>query len=687
MRRKLFLDTETYSEVPIECGVHRYAENAELMLFAWAFEGERAKVIDLTSGETFPEEVTAAFRDPEVELWAHNSHFDRTILGAFGRFPEIAAPDRWRDTMVLAYLHSLPGSLGALSEILGLPQDKAKDKDGHRLVLLFSKPQPAFRKIRRRTKATDPEDWAHFKEYCRLDVEALQEVYERLPKWNDTAAIWRQWIVDQRINDRGMRIDLDLCDAAVAASKACKDEADRSLSKHTAGAVDSVGKSAALRSFIFTEYGIDLPDMQKATLERALSDDEMPEPVKRLINLRLESSKTSVKKFDALKRGASFDGRLRGCLQFAGATRTARWTGKLFQPQNLPRGTRKPAEVETAIEALKAGVADIVSDSVMQLISDCVRGAVIAGKGRKLVVADFSNIEGRVLAWLAGEKWKIEAFEAYDEGRGPDLYKATYGRTFGVKPEEVSKHQRQIGKVLELAMGYQGGVGAFVTFARGYGVDLDELAVHTRESISSEYWNAAAEAYDPAMNTHGLKHDTYVALDAIKMAWRAARPAITKFWRDVDEACKQAVCFGTPSTVGRIGFDCAKGTLRLRLPSGRFMCYPAARRPAMDERATFVYAGIDQYSRKWTAIRTYGGKVVENITQATARDILAAAMVRADRFYPIVFSVHDELITECPADDAHTVDGLAALMCTHPAWAEGLPLAAAGFDANRYKKD
>ena len=522
---RLWLDTETYSETPISAGTHQYVDagkGAEIMLFAYAFDEEPVRVVDLAQGEELPSRVLEAFSDPSVILTAHNAAFDRTVIRRF--WPDAGDPDRWQDTMILAYSCSLPGSLANLCEVLGLPVDKAKDKDGKRLVQLFCKPLPAGRKLTRATAGTHPEDWEHFVEYCRLDVEAMREVWKRLPKWNDTPALWDEWYLDQKINDLGMTIDVELVRAAVAASCEAKERSDKAVYKLTCGEVQSVGQRDALLRHILISYGVALPDFRTTTLEKRLDDPNLPEPVKELIAERLENSRTSVQKYVKLSEAVSADGRLRGCLQFMGATRTGRWTGRIFQPQNLPRGKMKPAEVEEAIKAIKSQCADLVYENIPQVLSNCIRGVIIAPPGHKLVVADLSNIEGRVLAWLAGEEWKLEAFRLYDAGRGPDLYKATYGRTFGVKPEDVTKQQRQIGKVLELAMGYQGGVSAFCTFARAYRVDLDELAGHTRAAIDPGCWTEAADfagwlkANRGEEALLGLKPDTFIACEAIKRA-------------------------------------------------------------------------------------------------------------------------------------------------------------------------
>lgn len=359
-----------------------------------------------------------------------------------------------------------------------------------------------------------------------------------------------------------------------------------------------------------------------------------------------------------------------------------------MQLQNLPRPTLPQYVIDAGVGAIKGGWADLL-DEPGELMASCLRSCIVAPAGSHLVVADLSNIEGRMLAWLAGETWKLNAFRAFDAGKGPDLYKATYGRTFGIRPEDVTKKQRQIGKVMELALGYQGGVGAFLTFASAYSIDLDELARHVKESISYTYWGQAEGAYEwykERKLTHGLKRDTFIACEAVKLAWRAAHPAIQQFWSDCDTAAVRAMN-GVPSQASKLWFDRKGPWLRMRLPSGRFICYPGAK---LEDGGvgvgTFSYMGIDQYSRKWSRIPTYSGKIVENATQAAAADILIGAMDSIERAgFRIVLSVHDEFITEADLSKDNTE--LEKLMSTPPSWAPDLPLAAAGFTSLRYKKD
>ena len=682
----IWLDLETFCAEPIASGVYKYAETARILLCAYAFDDAPALVYDATSGEPWPVELLRRLADPHELIVAHNSNFDRTVLRRY--LPQVGDPARWRDTMICAYSLSLPGSLADLCELCRLPVDKAKDADGKRLIRLFCRPQLDGSVL---SGADRPDDWARFVNYCRLDVEAMRSVYYKLPQQLlPSDVVWSEWQIDQRINDRGMQIDLELVRAASAAAAAAKEAADQTVARLTEGRAQSIGELDKLLEFCLHECGYSLPDMQRSTLEARLNDPALPPVVRDLLSARLSAGKASVKKYDALLACTNTDGRLRGCLQFMGAVRTGRWTGRLFQPQNLPRGTMSPEEVEEGIAALKSGLASVLYTDVTALVSNCLRAAICARPGHKLVVADLSNIEGRVLAWLAGEDWKLDAFRAYDAGKGPDLYKVAYGRAFGIAPEDVTKKQRQIGKVMELAMGYQGGVGAFSTFARGYGVDLSEMARHVRESCAPADWLSASQAFARLGGSSDLGADEWTACEVIKRLWRRAHPAITGFWADVDSAVKQVLAGLTPyASAGRVSFRRCGTYLVATLPSGRPVCYPAARLPGeASGGCAFEYYGQIQATRRWSYIRTYSGKIVENLTQACARDVLASSLPAAEAAgYKTVLSVHDELITEVPDDPRFSAAGLAAIMSSVPSWAEGLPLSAAGFAAYRYKKD
>lgn len=688
----LHLDLETYCEVPIQNGTHAYAEHAEVMLFAWALDDGPVAVWDCTVDPIMPAALDAALRDPDVILQAHNSHFDRTILRH--AMPGYPLPvERWRDTMVQALAHSLPGGLGQLCDILKVDQDKAKDKDGRQLIHLFCKPRPATSKLRRATRETHPEQWAKFVAYAGLDIVAMREIQKRLPIWNYQGSELDLWHLDQQINDRGVAIDTELVHAAIAAvdleKKVLASRTQEITNYSTVGGLESTTQRDRMLRYVLNAYGLDLPDMQQSTLERRINDPDLPVELRELLTIRLQASTTSTSKYKTLAKGVSSDGRLRGTLQFDGASRTGRWAGRLFQPQNLPRPVLEQDEIDQGIEALVVGCADLVAADIMKLTSNAIRGCIVAPRDKKLVVADLSNIEGRMIAWLAGEAWKLEAFREFDAGHGHDLYKLAYAKAFGIPPEDVDKHQRQIGKVMELMLGYEGGVGAFLTGAATYGIDLDAMAEAAWDSIPS---GIAAEAEQflnwregKKMGACGLAPRTFIVCDSLKRMWRGAHPAIAAFWKDLQDAAVQAVLRPGVTTACRMLKLRRDGAwLRIRLPSGRFLCYPS---PQVED-GKLSYMGVNQYSRKWSRLKTYGGKLAENVTQAAARDILAASMRPAeDAGYQIVLSVHDELITEAPDDPEFNPIHLASLMTDNPAWAAGLPLAAAGFDVYRYRKE
>lgn len=702
----LWGDLETYCEIPINNGTHAYAEGVEVMLFAWAIGDEPVSVWDLTAGEPIPSKLRKVIADPNTLLYFHNSHFDRTVLRH--AMPELA-PDvtRWRDTMVQALAHSLPGALGALCEVLGVPQDKAKDKEGKALIQLFCKPRPKNSKLRRATSKTHPEEWRRFVAYAGLDIEAMREVHKRLPKWNYQGTELALWHRDQRINDRGVCMDVQLAQAAIEAV----DQEQKRLAKRTQvmtdGEVQAATQRDALIKHIVESYGVDLPDMQRSTLERRIADPDLPSAVKELLHIRLQASTTSTSKYKSLMKGVSSDGRLRGTLQFCGASRTGRWAGRLFQPQNLPRPSLEQEQIDEGIEALKAGCADLLFDNIMELTSSALRGCIMAPEGKKLVISDLSNIEGRKLAWLAGEQWKLDAFRDYDtlildqngapiwdaavkdfKRRGPDLYKLAYARAFNISPDDVDKYQRQIGKVMELGLGFGGGVAAFLTFALVYGLNLDELANAALPNIPRDVIREAKSWYDESVkrkSTYGLSERVFIACDSLKRLWRRAHPATCDFWYELERTVRTAIA--TPQKTLYCGYLKVRrdgAWLRIQLPSGRALCYPS---PSI-EKGNITYQGVNSYSRKWQRLKTYGGKLVENVTQAAARDVLAGNMpLIEDAGYSIVLTVHDEVITEAPDTDDFNDTALSALLSTNPEWAPDIPLNAGGFEAYHYRKE
>ncbi len=687
MSNYLYLDLETYCETPIKNGTHAYAENAEVMIFAWALDDGPVIVEDLTN-KAISVHLWKLLLDPSITLIAHNSGFDRTVLRH--ALPDIKLDiSRWQDTMVQALSHSLPGGLDVLCDIFKIDTDKAKDKAGKQLIQLFCKPRPANQKIRRATDETHPVEWSRFVEYAKNDILAMRELHRKIPKWNYQGAELALWHLDQQINDRGVCIDLELVECAITAV----DKAQKVLAKRTKtltdGEVEAATQRDAMLKHILESHGVSLPDMQKSTLERRLNDESLPLAVRELLAIRLQASTTSTAKYNALSKGTSSDGRLRGTLQFNGASRTGRWAGRLFQPQNLPRPVLKQTEIDQGIEALKLEIADVFFDNVMELTSSAIRGCICAPKGKKLVVADLSNIEGRALAWLAGESWKIKAFYDFDDGKGHDLYKLAYAKSFGVSPEDVDKEQRQVGKVQELALGYEGGVGAFLTFATAYGLDLDAMAEQAFDGIDPSIMNEAIRAWEwhkkERRTTFGLKKKTWLVCDSFKRSWRYAHPNIFAWWTELKQAATNAL--QNPNTA----FKCRKvdfikkgSWLLIRLPSGRFLCYPGAK----VEDGKISYMGNNQYTRKWERLYTYGGKFAENITQAVARDVLGHNMpIIDDSGYEMVLTVHDEVITEAEDQPEFNNEHLSSLLATNPIWASDLPLAAAGFESYRYKKD
>jgi len=683
----LYLDLETYCDVPITHGTHKYAERAEILLFAYALNNQSVQVWDCTADPTMPPALDKALRDPKVVLCAHNSAFDRTVLRHVLPHVDLHTP-HWRDTMVRALAHSLPGSLGQLCEIFRIPTDKAKDKDGRQLVLKFCKPQGVTSKIRRATRETHPEEWARFVEYARLDVEAMRALDAKLPSYNDSAAERALWQLDQVINDRGVAVDLDLARAAIETVEREQKALAKRTQILTGDAVQAATQRDAMLAHILQEHGVALPDMQKSTLERRINDPDLPEPVRELICVRLAASATSTAKYKALVNATSSDGRLRGALQFCGASRTGRWAGRIFQPQNIARGTVHGEDLSQGIEDIKAGCADLIHDNVMALASSAVRGCLVAPPGKKLVVADLANIEGRVLAWLAREEWKLKAFAEFDRGKGEDLYKLAYAKAFAVSPDSIDKDQRQIGKVMELMLGYEGGVGAFLTGAATYDIDLDAMADAALPSIPADVREEARGMYEwrvgKGIGVFKLKPRTFIACESLKIMWRRAHPATVGFWGNLDMVVRGAVANSDKKFhYSALSVHRDKAWLLIKLPSGRYLCYPSPR----IEDGKITYMGVNPYSRKWERIPTYGGKLVENVTQAVARDVLAYAMHSIEMAgYKIVLSVHDELITETYDTDKYSAGELAELMTTGAAWTKGLPLAAAGFETRRYYK-
>lgn len=719
--RKSYHDLETFSPTPIKNGTHIYSEKAEVMLWAYALEDGPVKVWDLTTGVSMPADLEAIIDDEDcLMIWHNGGQFDRTVL--IHAMPEVyarIAPHRWFDTMVQAYAHSLPGALDLLCTIMGVPVDQAKHKDGRTFIQLFCVPRRGDGG--RNTRLTHPEQWARFVAYAGGDITSMRVIHKKMPSWNYAPGKpeHKLWLLDQVINQRGMCVDTDLARAAVKAiDRAQKGHAARTA-EMTDGKVQKATQRDKLLKYLLAEYDIELPDMKKSTLERRINDPDLPDPLRELLAIRLEATMTSSSKYKTLLKSVSSDGRLRGTQQFCGANRTGRVAHRGLQPGNMPRpnvdlmklelGIEKLADGDAerytamGIDALKADCADQIFGNVMGLTSNVIRGSIIVPDGKKLVVSDLSNIEGRVAAWLSGEDWKLQAFRDYDTilgidakgkeiRKGLDLYILAYARSFGVDPADVDKAMRQLGKVQELALAYEGGVGAFVTFTLTYKMELEAIraAVFAAlDLVDPEVVREARNAWEWATKqkrTLGLEKDVYVACDILKRAWRNAHPKTSSYWPELKDAAISAICSpGKTVRARRIVLRRDGNWLRVQMPSGRQLCYIA---PRVDDSGQISYMGVNQYTRKWQRVKTYGGKLFENLCQAVARDVLFENMPHVENAgYEILLSIHDELLTEAPDTDDYNADGLSALMATVPGWAEGLPLSAGGFDGYRYRKD
>lgn len=709
----LWLDTETFNTVDLPtAGTYRYAETCEVMLVPYAIDDGPVQLWDRTVSEEWPEDLWSALYNNKCTIVAHHAMFDRNIVKhSLGLEPP---RENWWCTMTQAYCHGFPGGLDVLGSILGLGADHKKIADGKRLIHKFCKPAPKNHKVERYDRVNSPKDWQLFCDYAVRDVAAMREVYKKLPTWNFRERDRALFHLDQRINDRGFFVDKDLTAAAVDARGDEKQNLIDRCAELTGGVVERPTMREELKKFLNAEFGYTLTDTKAKTFEALIPSAD---PIAReLMEISIASNKNSTAKYAALQEATSADGRFRGGLQCAGAARTRRWAGRKFQAQNLPsRGIPKPESIEAYIDALKAGCHEMLFDNLMLYSSAALRGTVLAPEGQKLVVSDLSNIEGRMNAWLADETWKLEAFAAFDRGEGPDLYSVTAGEILGKPPHEVTKSERNImGKVPELALGYQGGVGAFQTFAQVYGVRMVDHWATIQSSFGSganvymddgiwEYFPSYMEVaednwrkWGEERNADTLPKEEWIASETVKVAWRTKNLRIRRLWYACEEAAIKAINnSGTAYRAGKhLTFKAVSyegcNYLLVRMPSGNFMVYFD---PRVSEDGNISYMGVDSAATggsfgKWQRIHTYGGKLVENICQSCSRDVLAWNMPEAERRgYEIILTVHDELVTETPDTEDFTHEELSAIMADNPPWAGGLPLAAAGYEAKRYKKD
>lgn len=732
MTSLLYLDTETFSEADLKkVGSYAYAEHptTEVIICTYAVDGGPVEVWDCTSESVMPISLRVALRNVmrgRMKIVGHNFlMFDRLIMKHCWGF-DIPVSNTI-DTMIWAFRHALPGSLDVLCEVLDVSADNAKDKRGKALIQRFSKPTPKNYKIRRYTAETHPDEWALFIKYAVSDITAMREVFHKLPRWGNSEFEDRVLELDQLINDRGFKVDVALAEAAIEAVEKHKAQLQEGAQRKYGGSLTGKDFLPILRELAPAHR---IHNAQKSTLNDLLADDDLPDDARAIIEMRLGAASTASTKYNPLLLGRSSDDRRRGCLQYGGAKRTLRWAGKGFQPQNLARGYYHDDELDKGISALLKGRAHRRFD-VAKLTASTVRSCIIPEAGHKFVVADYSNVEGRGLAWLAGEETALDTFRA-----GLDIYCVTAGKMFGMDPDDIKKNFkeiRQIGKACELGLGYEGGVGAFVTFAKNLGLDLIEMAKTMDGTFPDHIWAATARGYEWARIQEakrpphpGEKDDrpSYIldkkvwrTCDAIKRMWRESHPETVAFWRDLKDGILAAVRnpgreFWAGAHLRRNGerairiwrtveFDSSGRKvpgwwLCVELPSGRILSYPGigvsvTKETDEDGRVNtnvrIKYQGENQLTRQWTTLYTHGGKACENIVQALCRDLLAYAMINVERGgYPIVLSVHDELVCETPDTPDYTVPELEKLMCALPEWAEGFPLVAEGQELKRYAK-
>ena len=730
----LFLDFETFSEADLKkVGSYAYAEHptTEVLICTYAFDDEPVQAWDCTDSSDMPGDLHRALRrlvkpNSRIKMvWHNGSMFDRPIMKHCWGF-DIPVSNTI-DTMIWAFRHALPGSLDALCEVLGVSADNAKDKRGKALIQRFSKPTPKNYKIRRYTAETHPDEWALFIKYAVSDITAMREVFHKLPRWGNSEFEDRVLELDQLINDRGFKVDVALAEAAIEAVEKHKAQLQEEAQRKYGGSLTGKDFLPILRELAPAHR---IHNAQKSTLNDLLADDDLPDDARTIIEMRLGAASTASTKYNPLLLGRSSDDRRRGCLQYGVAKRTLRWAGKGFQPQNLARGYYHDDELDKGISALLKGRAHRRFD-VAKLTASTVRSCIIPEVGHKFVVADYSNVEGRGLAWLAGEETALDTFRA-----GLDIYCVTAGKMFGMDPDDIKKNFkeiRQIGKACELGLGYEGGVGAFVTFAKNLGLDLIEMAKTMDGTFPDHIWSATARGYEWARIQEakrpphpGEKDDrpSYIldkkvwrTCDAIKRMWRESHPETVAFWRDLKDGILAAV--RNPGREFWAGAHLRKNGERairiwrtvetdssgrkvpgwwlcMELPSGRILSYPGigvsvTKETDEDGRVNtnvrIKYQGENQLTRQWTTLYTHGGKACENIVQALCRDLLAYAMINVEGGgYPIVLSVHDELVCETPDTPDYTVPELEKLMCALPEWAEGFPLVAEGSEMYRYAK-
>lgn len=645
--RNLSIDLETYSSADIgKTGVYRYVESPdfEVMLFGYSMDGQPVQVVDLACGERIPKNVLTALDDPAVTKWAFNASFERICLSRYLGLPSgtYLDPDQWRCSMIWSAYLGLPLSLAGVGAVLKL--EKQKLETGRDLIRYFCKPCAPTKRNGERTRnlpVHDPGKWELFKSYNIRDVETEMEIQSKLARFPVPEFVWDEYHLDQEINDRGIRLDMQMVDNAIRVDSMSRKDLINKM--HTITALENPNSVAQMKAWL-NEHGMEIESLGKKEVAAMLKD--APPDLAEALVLHQQLAKSSVKKYQAMQNCVCGDGRAHGMFMFYGANRTGRFSGRLIQLQNLPQNHM--GDLEQARSLVRSGDYDslrMLYDSVPDVLSELIRTAFVPYEGGKFVVADFSAIEARVIAWMAGEDWRLEVFK-----KGGDIYCASASQMFHCPVEKhgVNGHLRQKGKIAELALGYGGSVGALKAMgALEMGIPEEELK--------------------PLVD-----------------AWRESNPNITRLWWDVDQAVKEAVDLKTTSGTHGIQFVYESGFLFICLPSGRRLAYV---KPRIGENRfggeSVTYEGIGA-TKKWERLESYGPKFVENIVQALSRDILCYAMKTLQNCN-IVAHVHDEIIIECRPDTS--LAAICEQMGRTPPWAKGLILRADGYETQFYKKD
>ena len=643
----LSIDLETYSDQPLaKTGVYRYVESPdfEILLFAYSVDGGPVRQIDLACGEKIPSEILSALENETVTKWAFNANFERICLSHFLGYPtgDYLKPDSWKCSMVWAAYMGLPLSLEGAGAVLGL--EKQKLSEGKDLIKYFCQPCAPTKSNGQRTRNLpkhSPDKWLAFKRYNIRDVETEMSIQARLSKYPVPDSVWEEYHLDQEINDRGVGLDMELVRQAIQMDGRSRSELTQAMKELTS--LDNPNSVQQMKQWL-ADNGMETDTLGKKAVAELLKT--APPQLQKVLTLRQQLAKSSVKKYQAMETAVCADGRARGMFQFYGANRTGRWAGRIIQMQNLPQNHLDDlSEVRGLVRAGDFDAVEMLYEDVPNTLSQLIRTAFVPQGDRKFIVADFSAIEARVIAWLAGEKWRQDVF-----AEGKDIYCASASQMFGVPVEKhgVNGHLRQKGKIAELALGYGGSVGALKAMgALEMGLSEDELP-------------------------------------ALVSAWRQSNPKIVQFWWAVDRAVMDAVTRKTTTKTHGIVFSARNGMLFITLPSGRSLAYV---KPKIGTNKfggdCITYEGVGG-TKKWERLDSYGPKFVENIVQATSRDILCYAM-RTLRCCSIVMHIHDEVVIE--ADRRMSLQAVCEQMGRTPPWAKGLRLRADGYETDFYKKD